>query len=88
MFDHPGLYRIRVRYDDAVSNVVEVEAVAPAGRDGELLDALRARPIVLTSWLRSSRYIRDEGAALVRRYGPHRLLRPYLRATLDPRADR
>jgi len=88
VFDHPGLYRIRVRYDDAVSNVVEVEAVAPAGRDAELLEALRARPIVLTSLASVEPIIRDEGAALVRRYGPHRLLRPYLRATRDPRADR
>jgi hypothetical protein len=88
VFDHPGLYRIRVRYDDAVSNVLEVEAVAPAGRDAELLEALRARPIVLTSLASVEPLIRDEGAALVRRYGQHRLLRPYLRATRDPGADR
>jgi len=88
LFDRPGRYRIRVRYDDAVSNVVEVEAVAPTGRDAELLNALRARPIVLTSLAAVEPAIRDEGAALVSRYGPHRLLRPYLRATQGVRGDR
>jgi hypothetical protein len=85
VFDHPGWYRIRVRYDDAVSNILDVEAVAPTGLDAELLDALRARPIVLTSVASVEPAIREEGAALVRLYGPHRLLRPYLRAI---RADR
>ena len=88
VFDHPGRYRVRVRYDDAVSNAVEVEAVAPTGRDAELLDAVRARPIVLTFFAAVEPAIRDEGAALVRRYGPHRLLQPYLRATGDVRGDR
>jgi hypothetical protein len=88
VFDHPGRYRVRVRYDDAVSNVVDVEAVAPTGVDAELLEALRSRPIVLTSMASVEPLIRDEGAALVRRYGPRRLLRPYLRATQAPGADR
>ena len=88
VFGRPGRYRIRVRYEDAVSNVVEVEAVAPTGRDAEVLAALQARPIVLTFFAAVEPAIRDEGAALVRRYGPHPLLRPYLRAIGDVRGDR
>ncbi len=88
VFGHPGRYRIRVRYDDALSNVVEVEAVAPTGRDAELLAAVRARPIVLTFFAAAEPAIRDEGAALVRRYGPHPLLQPYLRATRDVPGER
>jgi hypothetical protein len=69
--------------EDATSNVVEVDAVAPSGRDADVLPAVRARPIVLTFFARVEPAIRDEGAALVRRYGSHQLLRPYLRAIGD-----
>lgn len=88
VFGRPGRYRIRVRYEDAVSNVVDVQAVAPTGRDADVLAAVRARPIVLTPLAAVEPAIRDEGAALVRRYGPHRLLWPYLRAIGDVRGDR
>jgi hypothetical protein len=83
VFSRPGRYRIRVRYEDATSNVVEVEAVAPTGRDADVLAAVRARPIVLTFFAGVEPAIRDEGAALIRRYGSHPLLRPYLRAIGD-----
>src|SRR5436190_1259378 len=36
VFDHPGRYRVRVRYDDAVSDIVDVDAVAPTGVDADL----------------------------------------------------
>jgi hypothetical protein len=77
VFDRPGRYRVRARYDEATSNVVEVEAVTPVGAGLALLDALRARPIVLTVFASAEPEIQAEGEALVATYGRHPLLRPF-----------
>lgn len=79
VFDRPGRYRLRFRYDDATSNVIEIEAVAPAGDDARLLDTLRRRPIVLSWYARVEDPLRAEGMALVATYGRHRYLQPFLR---------
>ena len=80
VFDRPGRYRVRVRYDDATSNAVEIEAVAPTGADAAVFEALRARPIVLTSMGHADPDVNAEAEALVRAFGPHRLLEPYIHA--------
>jgi hypothetical protein len=80
VFDRPARYRLRVRYDEATSNIVEVRAAAPSGADAALLDILRGRPIVLTWFAAAEPEIDAEGQALVAVYGRHRFLQPYLRA--------
>jgi hypothetical protein len=77
VFDRPGRYRLRARFDQATSNVIEIEAVAPVGAGLALLDALRARPIVLTLFASAEPAITAEGEALVAIYGRHRLLQPF-----------
>jgi hypothetical protein len=79
VFERPGRYRVRFRYDEAVSNAIEIEAVAPAGDDARLLETLRRRPIVLSWYARVEEPVRAEGQALVATFGRHRYLQPFLR---------
>jgi hypothetical protein len=77
-FDRPGLYRVKVRYDAAESNVLVVEVAAPADEGARLLEALRLRPAILSSYGVVDESLRAEGLELVRTYGRHRLLKPFL----------
>jgi hypothetical protein len=78
VFDRPGRYRLRVRYDEATSNVIAVDVAAPTGADAAVLDILRARPIVLSKLGQMDPGVFEEAEALVRRYGRHRYLEPFL----------
>lgn len=86
-FDRPGRYRLKVRYDSAESNVMVVEAVAPNGEDARLLETLRLRPAILSAEGPMEAPIRAEGQELVRVYGRHRLLKPFLDWLDGRRAD-
>jgi hypothetical protein len=86
-FDRPGLYRLKVRYDAAESNVLVIEAVAPKGEDARLLEALRTRPAILSRFRPVDEAIRADGLELVRAYGRHRLLKPFLDWLDGHRAD-
>jgi hypothetical protein len=82
VFERQGRYRVRLRYDEAASNAIDIQVVAPAGRDALVWDALRPRPIVLTGFARVEPEIRAEAEALVRAHGRHRYLRPFLQEML------
>lgn len=86
-FDRPGLYRLKVRYGAAESNVLVVEAVSPNAEDARLLDALRIRPGILSRYGPVDASIRAEGLDLVRAFGRHRLLKPFLDWMDGRRAD-
>jgi hypothetical protein len=79
VFDRPGIYRIRTRLGDAVSNVIVVEAVRPAGSDARLLAALRERPAVLSFYAAAHEVVRLEGERLLAEFGPRPLLQPFIR---------
>jgi hypothetical protein len=79
VFDRPGIYRIRSRQGDAVSNVIVIEAVMPTGDDARLLAALRERPGVLSFYGGAEDAVRAEGERLLAEFGPRPLLRPFLR---------
>jgi hypothetical protein len=81
VFDHPGIYRIRARNGDAVSNVIVVEAVPPAGEDARLLAALRERPAILSVYGAAEDLVRVEGERLLAAFGPRPLLQPFVRRT-------
>lgn len=86
VFDRPGVYRIRTRIDDAVSNVIVVDAVMPTGEDARLLAALRERPAVLGFYGAAEDEVRAAGERLLAEFGPRPLLQPFVRRrSLDPR---
>jgi hypothetical protein len=86
VFDRPGVYRIRTRIDDAVSNVIVVDAVMPTGEDARLLAALRERPAVLGFYGSADDEVRAAGERLLAEFGPRPLLQPFVRRrSLDPR---
>jgi hypothetical protein len=82
-FDRPGLYRIRARHGDAVSNVITVEALPPSGEDARLLAALRQQPAVLSGFGVADDALRVEGERLLAAFGPRPHLQPFVRA-IDP----
>jgi hypothetical protein len=79
VFDHAGIYRIRARHGDAVSNVIVVEAVMPTGEDARLLAALRARPAILSFYAGAEELVRVQGERLLAEFGPRPLLQPFVR---------
>lgn len=78
-FDRPGLYRIRARHGDAVSNVITVEATAPRGDDARLVAALRRQPAVLSGVGVADDNLRSEGQRLLAEFGARPHLRPFVR---------
>jgi hypothetical protein len=83
-FARPGLYRIRARHSDAVSNVITVEAVAPRGEDARLLAALRQQPAILSGLGAADEGLRAEGYRLLAAFGPRAHLLPFVRRVPDP----
>jgi hypothetical protein len=79
VFDRPGIYRVRSRHGDAVSNVIVVEAVVPKGEDARLLAALRQQPAVLSGIGVADDSLRAAGQQLLAEFGPRPLLQPFLR---------
>jgi hypothetical protein len=78
-FGQAGLYRIRARHSDAVSNVIAVEAVAPRGEDARLLAALRQQPAILSGLGAADDGLRAEGYRLLAAFGPRAHLLPFVR---------
>jgi hypothetical protein len=75
-FSRPGRYRVKVRYTQAESNGVEIEAVAPAGRDAELFQQLLQQPVILTWMGGAEKEQFDRAEALIAQYGSHPYLAP------------
>ena len=79
VFDKPGVYRVKLTYDDVQSNVIEIEAVTPSGRDAELFEAIRADPVLLSRFVMTSRPARwARLAELIEQYGGHPYLVPMI----------
>ena len=86
VFAHPGIYRVKLRYEEAESNVVQIEVVAPSGTDVSLLSLLRSRLALLTPAGSADETLQAEGDALVQTYGAHVYLAPFIRARYDSNA--
>lgn len=84
VFDRPGLYRIRSRHGDALSNVVVVDVVMPSGMDAALLAALRDQPGILSRIGPSDDALLAEGRRLLAAFGPRPHLQPFVRAIHGP----
>jgi hypothetical protein len=78
VFAQPGVYRVKLRYEEAESNIVEIEVVAPPAADEALLTALRSHPALLTPAGSADETLQAEGDALVQSYGGHVYLVPFI----------
>ncbi len=77
-FPSPGRYRIKVRYENAESNEVEIQATTPTGRDAEILQGISQRPLALTWMVGTERELYEPADNLIATYGAH----PYLARTI------
>jgi len=101
LFDHPGTYRVKLRYEGVESNAVAIRVVAPEGVDAVLFRTLAGWPGLCASYGGADEELVAQGDALVDAYGAHVYLVPYihrrhrsqrrptfdLRSSLDVRAS-
>jgi hypothetical protein len=79
LFDRPGTYRVKLRYEDVESNEVVIQVVAPTGTNEDLFTALSASPGVLASYGGADDDLVAQGDALFGTYGAHVYLMPFIR---------
>jgi hypothetical protein len=86
VFSQPGVYRVKLRYEEAESNVVEIEVTAPPPADETLLSALRSRLAILTPTGSADETLQAEGDALVQAFGAHVYLAPFIQTRYSSNA--
>lgn len=79
LFDHPGTYRVKLRYEDVESNEVVIEVVAPTAGDSALLSALSTAPAILSPYGGADGELVEQGESLLNTYGGHVYLIPFIR---------